>query len=67
MKKERCSLDGCNIKLTFTNKYLCKCNLNFCSKHRLPELHNCTFNHKTINKNKLVESMKCVNDKLVKI
>lgn len=39
-KSNRCSLEGCNKKLTWSNMP-CKCNLKFCSKHRLPHQHNC--------------------------
>ena len=39
----------------------------FCDKHRLPEDHNCSFNHKNFNKTKIIEEMKCTNNKLIKI
>ena len=39
-KSNRCSLEGCNKKLTWSD-LPCKCNLKFCSKHRLPHQHNC--------------------------
>ena len=39
-KSNRCSLEGCNKKLTWSDMP-CKCNLKFCSKHRLPHQHNC--------------------------
>lgn len=67
MPKERCNAEGCKIKLTFTNCYECKCGFNFCSNHRLPESHMCKFDFKTTNKIQLINDMKCVNDKLIKI
>tara|TARA_Y100000389_G_scaffold168329_1_gene173926 strand:+ start:3597 stop:3878 length:282 start_codon:yes stop_codon:yes gene_type:complete len=39
-KSNRCSLEGCNKKLAWSDMP-CKCNLKFCSKHRLPHQHNC--------------------------
>jgi hypothetical protein len=41
----------------------------YCSNHRLPETHNCSFNYK-LNQSeihKIQEEMKCVNQKLLKI
>ena len=47
----------------------CKCNNNkFCVKCRYPETHNCDFNYKTHQKNKLQkELIKVVPEKIVRI
>jgi predicted nucleic acid binding AN1-type Zn finger protein len=35
----------------------CKCGLFFCSHHRLPEDHSCTFNHKRAGRDKLAKEV----------
>ena len=45
-KSAKCNLEECNKKLQLTD-FKCKCNSTYCSKHRLPETHNCTFDYKT--------------------
>ncbi|XP_069118394.1 AN1-type zinc finger protein 3-like isoform X1 [Argopecten irradians] len=44
--KKRCF--QCNAKLELAQRQIgrCRCELIFCSLHRLPELHNCEFDHK---------------------
>ena len=44
-KKIRCSFKKCNCKLTLTDM-VCRCQKRYCSLHRLPESHSCTFNFK---------------------
>ena len=41
----RCSFKGCKKKLDLV-PFECKCSLKFCTEHRLPEAHNCTYNFK---------------------
>lgn len=41
----RCSFENCKKKLDLV-PFTCKCNLQFCSKHRLPEAHKCTYDYK---------------------
>lgn len=45
-KKKRCSMSGCNKKLKLSDMN-CKCKKRFCSLHRLPETHECSWNHKS--------------------
>mmetsp|Transcript_671 Transcript_671/g.713 ORF Transcript_671/g.713 Transcript_671/m.713 type:complete len:126 (+) Transcript_671:2-379(+) len=35
--------------------FQCKCQHNFCSRHRVPEVHGCTFDHRTVGIRKLSE------------
>eukprot|EP01067_Filipodium_phascolosomae_P007966 Filipodium_phascolosomae@DN6688_c0_g1_i1.p2 len=42
--KNRCHI--CNKKLGLLG-FVCRCSLSFCSKHRYPEDHECSFDHKT--------------------
>jgi len=48
----------------------CKCGNRYCSTHRLPEEHKCTFNHKEEGLNNLktkLISEKTVPEKIIKI
>ena len=47
-KKDRCAFEGCRKKLKLTDMD-CKCKNRFCSLHRLPETHNCSWNPKSEN------------------
>ena len=44
----------CNKKVGIV-PYTCRCNIEyiFCSKHRLPSKHNCSFDYKNFKKNKI--------------
>jgi predicted nucleic acid binding AN1-type Zn finger protein len=62
-----CSFNNCNKRIHIVNLY-CKCGYKYCIKHRLPEMHNCVFNYKNIiQKDKLIESMKCSSIKIQKL
>lgn len=54
-KPQRCCEKDCKKKLG-TIKFTCHCKLNFCSKHRLPENHNCQFDYVSEGKKKLKEN-----------
>ena len=41
----RCECDGCRIKLHLAD-LTCRCGARYCSKHRHPEDHKCTFDYK---------------------
>ena len=47
--------DGCSFcsKGNILIPYRCKCQLNFCKKHRLPENHNCHFDFKEEGRNQI--------------
>ena len=62
-----CAFENCNRKLKLTD-YACKCEKIFCKIHRLPEDHNCVYDYKeNNNKQKKIEAMKCILDKIEKI
>jgi predicted nucleic acid binding AN1-type Zn finger protein len=44
-KKNKCSMPGCNKKLNIIS-FTCKCEKKYCSIHRMPESHACTFDYK---------------------
>ena len=48
MGKKRCSFAGCKVKLKLSDVE-CRCKLKFCSKHRLPEQHQCSIDYKNLN------------------
>ena len=42
-------MNGCGRKLNIIQQTTCKCNKCdklYCTKHRLPEYHNCCYNYK---------------------
>lgn len=46
-KKTRCCCLGCKTKLSVLDKTItCRCTKSFCSKHRLPEDHDCEYDYK---------------------
>lgn len=61
--KKKCII--CNKKQLIINK--CKCGGLFCLKHRLPELHNCVFDFKNDDSNKLELGESCEFKKIDKI
>ena len=66
----KCNFKGCKKKLPAALQCIfCKCSSQFCSLHRLPENHNCTYNFKITepDKNELAMNMKCVPDKIITI
>lgn len=42
--QKRCSAAGCKKKLQLT-ALACRCGPRFCDTHRLPEAHDCTYDH----------------------
>jgi len=50
--KRRCSLLGCHRKIG-SFSVACRCGLCFCSEHRLFSSHNCQFDYKTYERQKL--------------
>ncbi len=61
-KQTRCPT--CRHKLMLSDM-ACKCGLRHCYKHRLPEEHACSFDHKQNEKILLEKTLvKCVSDKL---
>ena len=43
----RCNIDGCTKKLGIM-PFICRCQKEYCAKHRMPETHECTFNYKKL-------------------
>lgn len=68
-QKSRCY--HCQKKIPLSLRgMLCQCNQQFCSKHRLPENHNCEFDFRKAhfkNSEKNIASMKCVAKKIEQI
>jgi predicted nucleic acid binding AN1-type Zn finger protein len=66
-KSSRCSCDGCSKKVGII-PFVCRCEKQFCIKHRMPETHNCLYDYKTNGKQKLTEENKCIEfQKILKI
>ena len=64
----RCSKEGCRKKLTLVDLSIrCKCGESFCKTHRLSENHDCSFNFKDIDVEKMVKTMECQASKVIQI
>jgi len=63
-----CFFEECNKKIKITD-FKCRCDHIYCSIHRLPETHKCNHNYKlsSSENKKIIEDMKCVNEKYIKI
>ena len=45
-ERQRCHFDGCRTKLRLIDMHQeCRCQNRYCSKHRLPESHKCTYDY----------------------
>lgn len=58
-KRPRCCALGCK-KVISLIRFDCKCGLSFCTKHQLPEAHNCSYNHKQ-------DGISSLKEKLIKV
>lgn len=71
VKNIRCSVATCHKRLSFIEKNTCvcnKCNMLYCTLHRLAEAHTCTYNYKLdINKELFINDNKCIREKYIKI
>lgn len=62
---QRCT--QCNVKISLVS-LSCRCNLNFCAKHRAPEEHNCTYDWKAATRKELeLKNPKVVASKVANI
>lgn len=64
---DKCSVDGCTKKLGLI-PFKCRCTQEFCTKHRMPEEHKCSFDYKSTGKEALKKANQQVTyDKVIKI
>jgi predicted nucleic acid binding AN1-type Zn finger protein len=65
--KKRCNYDTCKTKLGLI-PFECRCLMNYCPEHRLPENHQCSFDYKNFGKS-LIEknNQKVIGEKIQKI
>lgn len=63
--KQICDHKHCNKKITLieTTMGMCRCKQTFCMKHRMPEMHDCSFNF-TIDKEAFIKSNLCIRTKV---
>jgi predicted nucleic acid binding AN1-type Zn finger protein len=52
----RCAADGCKKKLALSDMP-CKCKSVYCSLHRMPETHACSFDYQEAHKTNLLKYM----------
>ncbi|XP_065190981.1 uncharacterized protein LOC135821985 [Sycon ciliatum] len=66
VKKRRCHFPSCRTKLSLTD-IECRCGMRFCSLHRYPEKHSCTFDYKSLGRQELDKAkVVCAGDHGVK-
>ena len=58
-KKPRCSAKDCKKNISLFS-FECKCGKSFCGKHKLPEDHDCNYDHKN-------DGIQHLKQKLVKV
>lgn len=64
-KKNTCAHPECKKRISVVDSLSsqCKCRKIFCTIHRLPESHNCTFDYmKEYDREKEISKMKCVSE-----
>jgi len=67
---KKCNLECCKKKLKITDFTCGYCNLKYCMSHRLPEDHNCNIDFSKLKEDKkdiMIDNMKCVAPKIVKL
>jgi predicted nucleic acid binding AN1-type Zn finger protein len=63
----KCNIDGCTKKLGIM-PFVCRCEKEYCAKHRIPETHDCTFDYKTAGREALQKANQKIEfDKVEKI
>lgn len=64
-RKNRCPC--CEKRLALTD-YDCRCGTRYCSAHRLPEAHNCSYDFRAANRTVLgAQLIRIVSDKLERV
>lgn len=66
VRPKRCCMEGCKKKLLLTD-CSCKCGKIYCSMHRLSEMHNCTYDYKSIGKEQLAKAMPNITAKKIDV
>ena len=64
----KCNYKDCNKKLKISS-LKCRCGNFYCTQHRLPEMHECTFEDSEQDKKrqKTIDNMLCISKKINKI
>ena len=59
-----CNKENCKKRIPLI-EWKCKCGGKFCTTHRLPEKHNCTWDYKMTEteKKQKIDLLKCKNNK----
>ena len=57
----------CNKRLGLIGGFTCKCGGMFCGAHRSENLHDCSFNFKDKDVEKMVKAMECQANKVIQI
>jgi hypothetical protein len=64
MPKKTCEFPGCKTKLRLM-RFTCECQKEFCMTHRFPEVHMCSVDYLSKNKDNSeeIQKLKCVAEK----
>lgn len=66
--RKKCSLENCKRKIKLSEEIECRCGLFFCAIHRFCTEHNCSFDYKKEQREKLKKLYpKVQSDKMEKI
>ena len=62
----KCAFEGCKKKIKLTD-YPCKCEKTFCALHKCHVIHQCTYDFKKENKDKLEKLAKIKQNTVIMI
>lgn len=62
MERSKCSFCAHRLSIVESTVGRCKCDGTFCTKHKTPEKHDCTYDFHTNHKKQMQETLKQVKD-----
>ena len=64
--KKKCEHFECNKRISAVDTIMssCNCGKQFCTIHRLSEMHKCSYNYKHIDISGEIDKLKCVSDRV---
>ena len=65
-KKQICDHENCKKRISIVSMMMatCKCNKQFCKRHRLPETHECSHDYKNIDVKLESNKLRCVSARI---
>ena len=67
--KKKCDHSNCNKRIRPVDTIMasCKCGKQFCTTHRLSEMHDCSYNYKIIDISAEINKLQCVSDRIERV